>query len=676
MIRYNPNINEGLNENQVQYRIKNNYINKSSSIKIEPIYKIVLSSFINLFNIINLYVAVLFFLSHSYISLIFVFIVIFNSVIHVIKEMRMRSIIRKLNNDEFATVIRDSKTICINKNEVVLDDILIYKESSNIITDSIILEGSVLVDESCLSGKVPVIKKENDMLYTGSKIISGKCIARADKISNNNYISKIISITKNKNDNSYVKRIIDTMIKYIGILILILSIIIYIHTYSFIETAKYIYKIIPIEFVLLTTLLFIISIIKLKKKNILIKNFKSIESIKDIDTICFDKTGTLTNTNMVIDNIIPLNKKYNYKEILSSIGRYCNKENEIIKTIYKKYNKKTSYEFINEEAFDNYIKITFKGHKYLIGDSNILDSTINLEDYKGYKTVLLKTEKDNIALILLAYEIKEDSKELITDLYKSNINIKVISGDSKDSVINTCKSIGIKKIKAIDMSINITNMNHQIVEEYNVFYNVSPEQKKILINALRGNNHNVVMVGDGINDILGLNASSSSISINNGILESIKVSQYVITDNKIKGVLDILNNSKSVLNSILKIMYLYLFKTIYSFLITITLFILNIYSLKFDIAYILIFLIPSLLIIFSNNKEYNVSIKDIFNKSIIISLITYILTIIIIIFNLDIKYILLLISSVVFVTLLKYKLLNKLLSILLIIIAFSCIIIL
>ena len=160
--------------------------------------------------------------------------------------MRMRSIIRKLNNDEFATVIRDSKTICINKNEVVLDDILIYKESSNIITDSIILEGSVLVDESCLSGKVPVIKKENDMLYTGSKIISGKCIARADKISNNNYISKIISITKNKNDNSYVKRIIDTMLKYIGILILILSIIIYIHTYSFIETAKYIYKIIII----------------------------------------------------------------------------------------------------------------------------------------------------------------------------------------------------------------------------------------------------------------------------------------------------------------------------------------------------------------------------------------------------------------------------------------------
>ena len=154
-----------------------------------------------------------------------------------------------------------------------------------------------------------------------------------------------------------------------------------------------------------------------------------------------------------------------------------------------------------------------------------------------------------------------------------------------------------------------------------------------------------------------------------------KVTDYAILDDKVIGILDIIKNSIISINNICKLMQLYLFKIIYSFLIVITFYILNINSFKFDLIYGLIFLIPSILIVFSKKKNI-ANIASILNNSILISLITYILTIVLLILNIDIKFILLLVSSMVFITLLKFNLLNKILSILLIIIAFSCIIIL
>ena len=100
---------------------------------------------------------------------------------------------------------------------------------------------------------------------------------------------------------------------------------------------------------------------------------------------------------------------------------------------------------------------SIQNHKYILLETNDYD------DYKGYRVFLLKESKDDIALLIFSYEINNQSKELISKLYESNMNIKIISGDLKDPVIDTCKKIGINKIKTIDMSVNITNMNRQIL---------------------------------------------------------------------------------------------------------------------------------------------------------------------------------------------------------------------
>ena len=656
MIRYNPNINEGLNTSQIQYRIKYNHVNKNNSIDSNSICKIIFKNTMTLFNLINLIFSFLFLIERSYIGFLFIVVILFNTIIHVIKNIKTKKFIDKINSNKkvLTTVIRDSKTISINSEDIVLDDIVVYKENNEVVTDSIILDGLILIDESSLNGKMPVIKTVNDMIYKGSKILGGKCICRAEKVGANNYLSKITTVIKNKKNNSSIKYIINSIIKCTSILLFIMGIIIYFHTNSLITIGITLYKVLPIELVLLTTISFLLFVKKLKKNNVLVKTLTSIENSKNIDTICFDKTGTLTKTSMTIERLVVLNNKVDCKEILSSIGKYCNKSNNIIESIHNKYNKKTNYEFISEENFNSYIKINFKGHKYLLGDPKYLDSSIDISKYNEYEVVLLKTEKENLALLLLTYDIKDKTKELINNLYKSDINIKIMSGDSKESVINMCKKAGIKKIKSIDMSVNHTNMNHQIVEEYNVFYNASPEQKKILVNALKNNKHKVIMVGDGINDILSLDASNSSVSISNGIIETAKVSDYVILDNKIDSIWDILNNSTTTINSMYKIISIYLYKLIYTFLLVITLFICNIYSYNFDLIYTLIFLIPTVFIIFK--KDYsNIKFNSMLNKSILFSLITYLLTLLLIIvkyiLNIDITILNSLILVIVFVML-------------------------
>ena len=260
MIRYNPNINEGLNTNQVQYRIKNNHINKMDNVLSHSICKIILSNLFNLFNLLNLFIIIISFLSNSYMYIIFIIVVLFNTLVNIIREIKVN---KKSDKNNLVSVVRDSKVISINSDVVVLDDIVIYKSNSYIASDSIILDGEVLVNETSLSGKKPVLKTSGDVLYAGCNIITGKCTCRVERVGKNNYLSKIITNVHSKRNKSYINRILNSIVIYVSIIVLILSIILYIHTNSFMEVLNNIYVLVPIEFIFIT-LLFILNTLKLK----------------------------------------------------------------------------------------------------------------------------------------------------------------------------------------------------------------------------------------------------------------------------------------------------------------------------------------------------------------------------------------------------------------------------
>ena len=267
MIRYNPKIEDGLNNNQVQNRIKNGYVNYDTNIKTKSIGRIILDNSFTLFNVLNLCLGLLVFFVHSYKNLLFLGVVVCNTLISIVQEIRSKIVIDRLSiiSSKTASVVRDGKSKVINIKDVVLDDIIKYKRGSQIIADSIIKEGIVEVNEALISGEEnSITKKEGDTLYSGSFIVSGKCTCRVERVGKDSYSSKITNEAKYiKEVNSEIMRTLNKVIKVMSIIIVPIGIILFLKQYNYdknmtdavINTVAALIGMIPEGLVLLTRII-------------------------------------------------------------------------------------------------------------------------------------------------------------------------------------------------------------------------------------------------------------------------------------------------------------------------------------------------------------------------------------------------------------------------------------
>lgn len=588
MIRYNPNIDEGLNNNQVNSRIKNGYVNYDTNIKTKSIGQIVFSNILTLFNILNLCLGLLVFFVGSYKNLLFLGVVVCNTLISITQEIRSKIVVDKLSiiSSKTACVIRDSKNKIININEVVLDDIIKYKRGSQIIADTIIKKGVVEVNESLISGEEnSIIKREGDTLYSGSFIVSGKCIGKVERVGFESYSSKITNEAKYiKKVNSEIMRTLNKIIKVMSIIILPLGIMLFLKQYSIdksitdsvINTVAALIGMIPEGLMLLTSTVLAVSVIRLSKKNVLVQQLYCIETLARVDTICLDKTGTLTEGVMEVEDVVVINNNYDYIKILSAISRVFTDDNPTMDAIARKFNKQVEYECIESEPFSSekkYSSVTFKDGKYIMGAPDVLDDSNEMKElidkYSDNRLVLLKNETENIALILLKDKIRYKAKSTLNYLRKANVDIKIISGDNEKVITRIAKRLGFNDIRCIDMSQNKTNMNHQIVENYNIFTRVSPSQKKDLIKALKDNGHTVAMTGDGVNDVLALKESDCSIAMASGSDAARNVSELVLLDSNFDAIPKIIEEGRRSINNIERSSSLFLTKTTYATILAI-----------------------------------------------------------------------------------------------------------
>lgn len=589
MIRYNPKINEGLTKEQVEYRIKNNQLNKKSDIKTKSIKQIIFYNTFTLFNILNLSLGLLIFLVKSYKNLLFLGVVICNTLISIIQEIRSKKAVDKLSiiSSTKANVIRNSESKSINIEDVVLDDIICFKRGNQVITDSIIREGVVEVNESLLSGEEnSVVKHVGDFLYSGSFIVSGNCIAKVERVGKDSYANTLTSEAKYvKKVNSEIMNTFKKIIKIISIVIIPVGIMLFLRQYTLnssnltdavVNTVAAIIGMIPEGLILLTSTVLAVSVIRLSKKGVLVQELYCIETLARVDTICLDKTGTLTEGTMEVEDVVVLNKKYDYEKILSSIARVLIDDNATMEAIGKKFNKQTNFTPISSEPFSSekkYSSVTFKEGKFILGAPDILDNSLKMkeliEKYSDFRLVLLKHNKDNIALILLKDKIRYQASNTLNYLRKQGVDIKIISGDSEKIISRIAKRLNFKNIKCIDMSKNKTNRMKQIVEEYNIFSRVSPKQKKELISALKSNGHITAMTGDGVNDVLALKESDCSIAMASGSDAARSVSELVLLNSDFESIPKIVEEGRRTINNIQRSSSLFITKTIYSTLLAI-----------------------------------------------------------------------------------------------------------
>lgn len=592
----------GLNSKEIKQLEAKGLVNYETDVKTKSIGQIFVTNFFTLFNFLNLGLALAVFLVGSYKNLLFLGVVICNTLISTVQEIRSKLVVDKLSllNEPVTTVIRNGKEEKIDIHKIVLGEICKYTSGNQISTDGKVVSGEVLVNESLITGESEaILKKENDELLSGSFIISGTCLAKTIHVGADNYTAKIsaeakqIEITK-----SEIMNFINRIIKYISIAIIPIGILLFIHQLGLdgntfdkavVNVVAALIGMIPEGLVLLTSTVLAISIIRLSKYKVLVQELYCIETLARVDTICLDKTGTITTGQMSVNKLVPLNltKMSNITDALGLMSYHMDKDNQTIEAIAEKYSRKNDYKVIKKIPFSSSTKwsgISFEHESYVLGAPEIV-----LKDLKNIKTELDNYAKDNrvvllgkckgvltrqlpniepMALILINDKIRPSAKATLKYFKEQGVDIKLISGDNPITVSNVAKKVGLENIKYVDMAANKIPVD-KLVEEYNIFGRVKPEQKKELVLALKKNDHTVAMIGDGVNDVLALKKSDCSVAMNSGSDVARNVSQIVLLDSDFSSMPKVVAEGRRSINNIQRSSSLFLCKTIYASLLAI-----------------------------------------------------------------------------------------------------------
>ena len=448
--RFNPQINEGLTDEQIKNRIEGNLVNYDSSVPTKSFKQIIFDNFFTLFNLLNLVLGIAIFAVGSYKNMLFLCIMIINTAISTFQEIHSKKIVDKLAimAQSKIKVIRNGKEQEISINDLVLDDIVVFNTGSQIPTDCIILRGNVLSNESFITGEPDSITKvEGEMLLSGSYIVGGKCYAKVEHIGEENYTAKISSGAKYvKKINSEIMKSLNKIIKWLSIAIIPIGALLFWNQINLdgatlkdavVQSVAAVIGMIPEGLVLLTSTVLAVSVIRLSKSKVLVQELYCIETLARVDTLCLDKTGTLTEGRMEVSGLVGVKNEIlddaeyfnenssinasnaNIKNILANIAKYSEDENPTMQAIKAKFTNSLAQEFEVKEkiAFSSKTKwsgISFENEgTYVLGAPEF----ILKENFQKYENKI-KNYTENYRVLVIAH-----SKNNFKDIDSNNNSV-------------------------------------------------------------------------------------------------------------------------------------------------------------------------------------------------------------------------------------------------------------
>ena len=593
------NIETGLTDKEIEKRIQENQVNYNTTIKTKSIKEIFRTNMITLFNILNLFLAYLIFIAGAYKNLLFLGTIICNTFIGIIQEIKSKKIIDQLSliAAEKIKVLRNKQEQDIEINQIVKDDILVLSAGNQIVTDSIVVDGKIEVNESLITGEIdPITKIKGDTLLSGSYVISGTALAQVTHVGEENYTYKISKDAKYiKPINSEIMVSLKKIIKLISYIIIPLGIIFFIKqmhipnntpNQAIVNTVAALIAIIPDGLMLLTSMAMALSTIKLSKYKVLIQEMYSIENLARVDTICFDKTGTLTKGFMQVTKYIPI-KNTKIDNIIKEINYNLDNHNATMNALIKTYGKESKHkplEIIPFKSENKWSGVTLENlGTYIIGAPEMIlkEKLEEIEKYQDdYRVILLAHSKENfkneklpkniepLGIFLIEDVIRKESKKTIEFFQKNDVNVKIISGDNPKTVSKIAKKLG---LSFWDNYIDTTNLKEnelkEIAEKYNIFGRVTPLGKKILIESLQENKHIVAMTGDGVNDVLALKQSDCAIAVASGSSAARNVAQLVLLNSNFDSIPKIVKEGRRKINNVERSASLFITKTLYALLL-------------------------------------------------------------------------------------------------------------
>lgn len=622
--RYTPDYRKGLTSQQVQEHRLHGWTNIAVDPPAKTTKDIIRENTFTYFNLIFAVLGVLLCLVGSFRNLTFLPVVIINTLIGIIQEVRAKNVLEKMNmlHAPHVKVVRDGRLFQVDSEDLVIDDIVIFRAGNQICADAVVVAGEVQVNESLLTGESDeVTKRKGDHLMSGSFVVSGQCHSRLENVGEDSYISKLTLEAKvmEEGEQSEMIRSLDKLVKCVGIAIIPIGIILFVQSFYFNQdpfrssvTAMVaaVIGMIPEGLYLLATVALAVSSMRLAKQQVLLHDMKSIETLARVNVLCVDKTGTITENTMSVNQAVETldyqKDKEKYPPLKEMIGDFAasmtadNATMEAIKSYFTETSGKKSVSMTSFSSAVKYSSVTYEDGAYVLGapemvlrdDFILYEAEIEKFTQKGYR-VLVFGEYDGtidgkaltgkvtpLGYIMLSNPIRDKAKETFSYFAEQGVAIKVISGDNPLTVSEVAGQAGIEGAQNY-VDARTLQTEEEIaaaVEKYTVFGRVTPDQKRQFVKALKDAGNTVAMTGDGVNDVLALKDADCSIAMASGSDAAAQAAQVVLLESDFACMPSVVLEGRRVVNNIQRSASLFLVKNIFSFL-------LSIFSAVFMITY-------------------------------------------------------------------------------------------
>ena len=607
---------KGLTSFEVEERIRQGKINKNIDETDRPVWEIVKRNTFTFFNLIFAVIAILISLVQAWNQLIFLPIIVINTIVGIYQEIKAKRYLDQMTllHAPQSTVIRNGQQEKIASDDLVEEDIIILKTGNQIVADARIVEGSIFVNESLLTGEADEIEKNvDDKLLSGSFVVSGEAKVILEKVGKDSYISKLTEQAKlvDHGEDSEMLRALNKLLKWVSFIILPIAVILFTQNYfvnhntlqtSVVAMVAAVIGMIPEGLYLLTTIALTLSSVKLARNQGLLHNMKSIESLARVDVLCVDKTGTITEPRMSVEQVfVSPSSNISEAKFMSLLSDYISAntdDNDTMKAIREfmlakgdLQNQMTGVKkIIPFSSKVKYSAVCFENESYLLGAPEIvlgktyekISSEINHLLEEGFRVLVLAGTKEKnydqlnlgayaLGYVVLANPIRENAKSTFNYFAEQGVNIKVISGDNPQTVSAVAKRAGITGAERfIDANLLKTKEDlDQAVESYTVFGRVTPDQKRRLVQALKRKDHTVAMTGDGVNDILAMKSADCSIAMASGSDAATQVAQVVLLDSDFGHMTQVVTEGRRVVNNVQRSAILFLVKNLFSIILAI-----------------------------------------------------------------------------------------------------------
>lgn len=571
----------------------------------KTIPQIIRDNICTVFNALNLMIAIALACVGAWKNILFIFIIILNTAIGIVQEIKAKKQIEKLTllAQPAVTIIRGRTEENINPNEIKRGDTLVLTAGNVICTDCVLREGRLEVSEAILSGESePVLKLSEDKLLSGSSVISGRCLAEAECAADECFTSRMVDeVKKTSTSRSELISSMQKVTHVTGFLIVPLGVLLFLQAYFFrgapidsavVSTSAGLLGMLPKGLVLLISIGLAVGVIRLSKKNVLVRELHAIENLAHCDVVCLDKTGTLTEGSLEVETVRTYTDKHELERLMASYITSTDDNNSTYQALRRRFSTDEPYEVISSLPFSSVRKfssVTLKdGRIIIIGAPEKLCGSIPDEAEalmaQGRRVLFVgvcRSEEDIsrceiAAMIVISDKLRKNASRTIQYFYNEGVDVKIISGDNPIAAAEVARLSGVKNAERI---LDATGLSAdelaQAADTHTVFGRVTPEQKKLLVSALQKNGHKVAMTGDGVNDLLAMRQADCSAAMGNGSDAAKQTAQLVLLDSDFAVLRDVISEGRRVVNNLTKSAGVFFIKTVYSVLLSVLCLFLN-----------------------------------------------------------------------------------------------------